>query len=61
LDFEMVAAEHFEQLRQRYRRLGANDLRIAAIAFATGATLVTRNTVHFSEMAGLLVADWSQR
>ncbi len=60
LDFDPVVAERFDQLRQRYRRSGSNDLRIAAIALANGATLVTRNTVHFSEIAGLRLADWSQ-
>ena len=60
LDFDLTAGEHFERLRQQYRRLGTNDLRIAAIVLATGATLVTRNTVDFSAIANLSLADWSQ-
>jgi len=35
------------------------DLKIAAIAISLQATLLTRNTSDFKQIAGLVVADWS--
>jgi tRNA(fMet)-specific endonuclease VapC len=60
LDFDERAAKEYERLRSTYRRLGTNDLRIAAIALTTGATVVTRNVRDFSQMKGLAVEDWSR-
>jgi len=33
-------------------------MQIAAIALATGCTLVTHNTKEFSRVSGLLLEDW---
>ncbi len=59
LDFDMATAEEYERLRATYRRLGTNDLRIAAIVLTVRGTLVTRNTSHFSQIVGLNLEDWS--
>jgi len=52
LDFDAQAAKEYERLRATYRRLGTNDLRIAAIALRAGATVVTRNVRDFSQVKG---------
>jgi tRNA(fMet)-specific endonuclease VapC len=59
LTFSEAAIERFEQLRKTYRRLGKNDLRIAAIALEEGALLATRNVRDFNQIEGLQVVDWS--
>jgi len=59
LDFDDEAAQTYERLRSAYRRLGTNDLRIAAIALTANATVVTRNVRDFSRVAGLDVEDWT--
>ena len=35
------------------------DLRIASIAFVTGATLLSRNLRNFRQVPGLAVEDWT--
>jgi len=40
------------------RRLGGNDLWIAAHALALGATLVTHNVKEFRRIRGLSLDDW---
>jgi predicted nucleic acid-binding protein len=36
------------------------DLKIAAIAIATGSTLLSRNRRDFAKVTGLKCEDWSQ-
>jgi len=60
LSFTETAASLYEQLRRQERRTGRMDLRIAAIALANHATLVTRNASDFAEVEGLPVVDWSR-
>ena len=38
--------------------IGPNDMLIAAIALANGATLVSHNTSEFSRVPGLVLEDW---
>lgn len=57
--FDTAAAAHFENLRKAKIRVGTQDLKIASIALASGATLLTRNTRDFARIPGLLFEDWS--
>jgi len=62
LPFDDAAAAHYGSLRSQLRRngtpVGANDMMIAAIAFSTDCTLVTRNSDELRQIAGLRVAIW---
>jgi tRNA(fMet)-specific endonuclease VapC len=59
LSFTESAIVRYESLRAAHRRVGKNDLRISAIALEHGATVVTRNSRDFKQIAGLLIEDWS--
>jgi len=59
LPFDGGAAEQFRRLWAARLRIGTMDLKIAAIALANGATLLTRNTADFGKVSGLRVQDWS--
>jgi tRNA(fMet)-specific endonuclease VapC len=60
LSFTEPAIVRYEGLRTAHRRLGKNDLRIAAIALEQGATVVTRKSKDFKQVAGLTIEDWSK-
>lgn len=60
LSFTEPAILRYEELRALHRRTGKNDLRIAAIVIAQGATLATRNVRDFGPIEGLQIADWSK-
>jgi tRNA(fMet)-specific endonuclease VapC len=59
LDFDDQAAEIFQRLRRARLRVGAMDLKIAAIAIANGATLLSRNQRDLAKVPGLNVQDWT--
>lgn len=59
VSYDEKAAAIFEQLKQSRIRIGIMDLRIAAIALATDATVLTRNLSDFSKVPGLKAEDWS--
>ena len=59
LDFDNDAAREFQTLRNARIRIGTLDLRIAAIALANQATVLTRNSVDFLQIPGLSVEDWT--
>lgn len=59
LDFDEVAVAHFNRVRKLKVRIGTMDLKIAAIALAHDATLVTRNTADFKKVPELMAADWT--
>jgi tRNA(fMet)-specific endonuclease VapC len=61
LTFTEVAASVYERLRKQKSRTGRMDLRIAAIALAHRAAIVTRNVNDFVDIEGLLVLDWSRQ
>jgi tRNA(fMet)-specific endonuclease VapC len=56
--FDERAAETFDRLPAEYKRMGTNDLAIAAITISLNAVLVTRNTVDFQRISGLVLEDW---
>jgi tRNA(fMet)-specific endonuclease VapC len=59
LPFDEAAVEIFNQLRARDKRIGTNDLTIAAITLAVKGILVTRNFVDFSRIPDLPLEDWT--
>jgi tRNA(fMet)-specific endonuclease VapC len=58
LPYDQVAVRQDEEFRRLYRRMGAKDRRIAAIARVNGCMLVTRNTRHFQNIAELVLENW---
>jgi tRNA(fMet)-specific endonuclease VapC len=60
LPFDIAAFDAARQLRKRYRRLGAMDLKIAAIVLTQDAILLTRNRSDFGQIEGLRWEDWSE-
>jgi tRNA(fMet)-specific endonuclease VapC len=61
LEFDENAAVEFQRLKKDHPRLGAMDLKIAAIALAHRATLVSRNERDFGQIPGLALEDWIKK
>jgi tRNA(fMet)-specific endonuclease VapC len=59
IDFDDAAARVFYQLQQQRLRIGTMDLKIAAIAIANNATLLSRNLKDFGKIPTLQVEDWA--
>ncbi|MCX7411366.1 MAG: type II toxin-antitoxin system VapC family toxin [Planctomycetales bacterium] len=59
LPFDVDSVRRFHQLRRQHRRLGTNDLRIAAIAMEQLGIVVTRNERDFGLIEGVATEDWS--
>lgn len=59
LDFDDKAAAEFARLRQARVRIGTMDLKIAAIALANDATLLTRNLSDFGKVPNLRAENWT--
>jgi tRNA(fMet)-specific endonuclease VapC len=59
LPFDVPAIEHYEQLRVKYRRLGQNDLKIAAIAIHHAGILLTCNRKDFEQITELQSENWA--
>jgi tRNA(fMet)-specific endonuclease VapC len=53
-----AAADQFAKLRRQKIRLGSQDLKIAAIAIAGGALLLSANSRDFQKVPGLHVENW---
>lgn len=58
ITWDQAAVNIFEQLRPLHRRMGTMDLKIAAIAVAHRATVLTRNQVDFSPISELRCENW---
>ena len=59
LSFDKAAADEYSRLRSARVRIGTMDLKIAAIALAHNATVLTRNLKDFSRVPDLRVEDWT--
>jgi tRNA(fMet)-specific endonuclease VapC len=59
VDYDQREAVEFERLRQARIHIGTMDLKIAAIALANNATLLSRNLADFGKVPGLRVEDWT--
>ena len=59
LNYDAKAAAEFERLRQARVRIGTMDLKIASIALANNAILLTRNLADFNQVSDLRAEDWS--
>lgn len=52
------AADELDRLRKQRLRIGTQDLKIASIALANDALLLSANLQHFQQVPGLNVEDW---
>ena len=59
LQFTDRAVDEYQRLWLQRLRIGTMDLKIAAIALANDATLLSRNLSDFEKIPGLKVEDWS--
>ena len=58
LPWDTDAANLFVRFRQDAVRIGSLDLKIACIALAHDATLLTRNATDFAQVPGLRIENW---
>jgi tRNA(fMet)-specific endonuclease VapC len=58
LPFDAAAVAVMQRLQQQRVRIGTMDLKIASVALARDATLLSRNTRDFGKIPGLRVEDW---
>lgn len=56
--FDEAAFEHFDRLRAAKVRIGTMDLKIASIALANDALLLTSNRVDFEKVPDLRFENW---
>jgi tRNA(fMet)-specific endonuclease VapC len=56
--FNLKAAQEFESLRRQLRRVGSQDLKIAAIALAHDGLLLSANLRDFEQVPKLKVENW---
>ena len=54
----LVAGDIMAELQQTGRKIGLEDVFIAATALVNGHKLVTANTKHYSRIKGLATENW---
>lgn len=59
LPFSLAASEVFEDFKRKRVWVATMDLRIASIAISQHMTVITRNTVDYERIPGLIVQDWT--
>ena len=59
LDFDDRAAVEFRRIKMMKLRVGTMDLKIASIAIANSAALLTRNLSDFRQIPNLIALDWT--
>lgn len=57
--YDSAADVSFRGLDAMELGIGTQDLRIGAVALASGLTVLTRNKRGFTRIPGLRIADWS--
>ncbi len=60
LPYDEAAEQLYRSYPAAIRRIGSADCKIAAVAQAHGATVITRNIRHFSEIHGVVWEDWTK-
>ena len=60
IEFDKNAAEIYKNLKLNKIRIGSMDLKIASIAIANKAILVSRNLKDFEQVPDLTVQDWTR-
>lgn len=60
LDFDESSAAVFQQFKSQKIRVGTIDLKIASIAIANNAILVSRSSSDFERVPDLTVNDWTK-
>jgi tRNA(fMet)-specific endonuclease VapC len=58
LDWTAASAAEFAALKVAKTRVGTMDLKIASVALANNATLLSRNLQDYQKVPGLRVVDW---
>lgn len=58
--FDEKAAQIFSELKSKKIRVGTMDLKIASIAIANEAILISRNLYDFEQVPDLKVQDWTK-
>ncbi|WP_072621293.1 type II toxin-antitoxin system VapC family toxin [Spirulina major] len=59
VNFDPSSEQIYQELQSRKLGIGTQDLRIAAIAVAAEAIVVTRNQKDFAKVSDLVLADWT--
>ncbi|MFO0825177.1 MAG: type II toxin-antitoxin system VapC family toxin [Gemmataceae bacterium] len=59
VSFSTGAVTRYAAFKKQKLNVGANDMKIAAIAIETGPTVVTHNRQDFVRIPGVRIEDWA--